>query len=697
MNKIKVNSASLLLNKKRKLLLVEELTPSKKNLSPRVLTFQAEVMNLGFIFDENTLRHLLALDETKPNDFDSLVERTLAALRHMKGADVKHKPMYPNFPKQVMDASLCELYFNAIVRYITAGEWKPSYDIEPRLPRFEAVKFIPIEVGRFSDLQDVMNEILGSNSSVSDYDREVVIYLLKSNIYPQVDIPFKENLCWFVAQCLELGVDVEGIACLKTATDILRFVTSVSGGDITLAENTKFKSLPRKMRNLLLARLNEIANDDDIFRHRGKWIRLAHMLHVGEYSNRYPKIFNILSRARDGDYKHLSVDGKVELAINQNDVESASKILISRPGMFARRLDHLLRINKKKNRQVLDNFGEAVSKIDTRVLMQLSGHFKGRDKARTNRLVISKGPKAKPVLLKNELPALSLQAVSQTKGLISHTLIQRFENLSPLGKVYIDPALKECPIPLQLRDASEGLNVVARGTKFPLGNKDTLRLFIYWVGQDIDLTASLYSEDFVRTTDVSYYNLAAYGGLHSGDIVNAQFGASEFIDISKRKVMDAGYRYVVMSVRVFRGPKFKEHEVCYAGWMTREHANKNEIFDPKTVDQKIDVRSDSNVSYPVIFDLVENKAIWLDLATNARYPNYSAPNNAIMNRATTIDIMKGALDLSNKPTLYDLFELHGVSRGDKFVQNPEYADTVFSMDSGIKPTDTNKILSEFLM
>ena len=59
----------------------------------------------------------------------------------MKGVK-DYQPTYPNFPKQVMDASEAELYLNAIVQYFhdwvadVTGDlsisWKPHYDKEAR-------------------------------------------------------------------------------------------------------------------------------------------------------------------------------------------------------------------------------------------------------------------------------------------------------------------------------------------------------------------------------------------------------------------------------------------------------------------------------------------------------------------------------------------------------------------------------------
>ena len=42
------------------------------------------------------------------------------------------QPMYPNFPKQVMELSRFELYLNAIVHYVTEGHLIPDYQKDER-------------------------------------------------------------------------------------------------------------------------------------------------------------------------------------------------------------------------------------------------------------------------------------------------------------------------------------------------------------------------------------------------------------------------------------------------------------------------------------------------------------------------------------------------------------------------------------
>lgn len=705
-----MDKQDILLRKKR-MVLVPLVKGQADATDPRGLTLQAEVMRLGFLMEQPLLEQLSLLSDDR---FEKLYTQVLRTLRNLVGDDVKYKPMYPNFPKQVMDASLAELYTNAILHYWTWGIWKPEYAGDPRLAGFEKVKFKVLRLGRESDVPTLLAEILGSNASVTDKDKEIVEFLMKS--YPEAelvkampkDIPFKENLCTFVANCLEKKLSVLGMSSLKTATDILRVATHLSGGDVSLAANTKFKSFSRERRRLLVTRLNEIINDDDVFRHRSKWMRLAHSLHVGDYSKVAPKAFEVISRVRDGDFKYVSFDAKTERWIVEANVSALITHLSQRPGMFARRLDHLVRSfgkNARTANRIINAFLGVADRVDTRVLMQLFGHFKSRANDISQRLVFPKGSAAKATLVKTPLSALPEKRVDSLLDGIKTVLEARFAKLPALGKCFIDPRLGECPVPLSLRSASDGLEVVGRGTRFDLGEKNTLRLFIYWKGEDIDLSATAIKADFTPMYDIAYYNLKEGEGCHSGDITHAPNGAAEFIDLDIKKMLDKGVRYIAMQVHIFRGPDFADHEVCYAGWMTRDKPNKNEIYDPKTVEQKITLTAQGKTAVPVIFDLVERKAIWMDaLVPDSSWRNIGSlvvtnrgkVNNAMSTRASVMDILKGSLDLSNKPTLHDLFTMHAKARG-KLVKQIEKAETVFSVDQGVKPSSTTEILSKYLV
>lgn len=693
-----MNKNEVLLRKARKVLVSNFDNHDGNANDPRVMTLQAELMRLGFMMDQHLCCNLSLLED---KHFNQLFRQVVATCKSLVGDDVQYTPMYPNFPSQVMEMDEAELYLNAIMHYWTFGAWKPDYQRDPRLPSFELINYKMLTAGTSGDYIDIVRGILASNASVTDTDREIVVSALSNLdadavclIIPK-EIPFKENLCWFVSECYQRDRMDIGILALKTPTDILRFVSSLSGGDVSLATNTKFKSFSRDLRRRLIAHLESVVNDDDLFRHRNKWIRLAHSLHVGDYSSSYPRAYDAIQRLRDRNYKYVSFEGRVDVLMNELKPFNLINLLSQRPGIFARRLDHILRSFPKYSYNIINGFLEVAHKVDTRVLLQLYGHFNSRVEPH-ERLVFPKGVSSNvAVLLKDRLDPMDSETVDRLMNGIQTTLESRFSILPTLGKVYVDETLKGCPIPLSLRSASEGLQTVARGTRLPLGDKDTLRMFIYWVGQDIDLSASLLDDNFDHHTHLSYYNLKDSMGCHSGDITRAPRGASEFIDINIPKARSLGARYLAMQVYVFYGPTFVEHDVCYAGWMMRAKPKSNEIYDPKTVEQRISLTAKGKSAVPVLFDLETREAIWLDVSTGSSRTFFGG-NNSLSNHAQVTDIIRGAVDLANKPTLYDLFVMHANARCEEYVCDPSEADTIFSMKEGVTPHDTTTILSEYL-
>jgi hypothetical protein len=126
--------------------------------------------------------------------------------------------------------------------------------------------------------------------------------------------------------------------------------------------------------------------------------------------------------------------------------------------------------------------------------------------------------------------------------------------------------------------------------------------------------------------------------------------------------------------------------------MMRQDPDSGEIFEPTTVVNKFDLTSDTQITIPVVLDLVTREAIWCDLGL-AHFPY--AVNNVENNKISMQTIARSIAELS-KPNLYDLFTLHAHARGTEMVETPEEADTVFSVHQGIKPTDFAEIAANFL-
>jgi len=649
------------------------------------LSFISNLMAHGYMPDKKLSN---ALSELSVTDITSLSEAVMPVLKELVGANVVHKPMYPNFPKQVMEADAAELFRVAQAHYFTKGKWMPEFHLNDRPLAYENVNFKTLSIVDGHDMDQVFTNILQSADSISEFNKSVLAWFIANRTFVIPEkIPFKENVC--VVAGLLLDADMWNSTLVKDTTDILRIVTFINGGDISLAENTKFKSLPRRVR------------EEDFARHSNKWIKLFHNLHVGDYSS---SLYQIAKKLRENK-KITTFNGRLEALLSIPDVKDCITLLQQRPGIFARKILELISKDPTDKKGIVDAFSSVVDDVPARNLTQLLGAVKVRGGVVQKRVVFPKGLVQHAYVLRNELARLNPAVRTHLNDVVTASLKKRFSSLDALGKVYIDPALYECPLPVGMRSASEGLREVARGTRMPIGNKGTLRLFVYWKGEDIDLSATFHDENFNQVYTVSYSNLNArhFDAVHSGDIVSAPNGASEFVDVDIKSVLDAAYdiRYVAMHVMVFTGPAFKEHDVCFAGWMTRDKTNSNAIYHPKTVEQKIDIRGATKNVIPVIFDLKKRKAIWTDISTNGKgfsTDGNKTPsgNNVENNKATIEDMVEAFTSLDNKITLGELFEMHGQARGN-LVTDRKDADFIFAMDDAdVTPYDIIDINANFL-
>ena len=662
-----------------------------KEPSGHSLSVIAEMMQYGYMPGANLTAQL---EQLSVENLASLKLEVIPLLKESVGAHVKHKPFYPNFPDQVMEMEEQTLFTNALCHYYTTGKWTPNFTVNKRATDFESVKFKMLDVITETAIDKVFTQILSSADSISGVSKDVVEWFIDSGRsleFPDA-IPFKENIC-LVAGVL-LKNDKWNSGLVKDTTDILRIATYLSDGDISLAENTRFKSLPRKIRKVLIYDLQRVAKEEDFVMHKQKWVKLFHNLHVGEYSN---KLYGIAKKLRE-NIKIETFNGKLEEVMYVADIPACLKMLKTRPGIFARKIIDLL-YKDIRNTDIIDAFATVVDKVPARNLTQLWGAVKTRDDVVEKRVVFPKGNVQRAYVLRNQLARLVPSMRTKLLKVITDSLEHRFGLLEELGNVYIDPALYECPLPTGMRSASESLKEVARGTRLPFGNKGTLRFFIYWKGEDIDLSATFHDEEFNQVERISYTNLrgSGYKAAHSGDIMSAPDGASEFIDVDIDSVLQCskGIRYVAMNVLVYSGPTFAEHEICFAGWMTRNKVSSNEIFEPKTVQQKVDLRNASKKVMPVIFDLKERKAIWTDISIGGKSFTSVHSNNVENNKASIQDMIEAFTSLDNKITLGELFEVHGKARG-VIVENQEDADTVFSIDEGVTPYDVTTINADYL-
>jgi hypothetical protein len=342
---------------------------------------------------------------------------------------------------------------------------------------------------------------------------------------------------------------------------------------------------------------------------------------------------------------------------------------------------------------VLDAFEAVAAKASTPILLQVLAQARA-PRPLPLRAFTPKGALAKVYGIEDRREPVAPGMLSRAARICQDALMARFAALPPLGPCYIDPALRDYAVPLAQRAASKTLRTLVRGSRLPLPDTRFIRLFLWWKNgrarTDIDLSAAFFDSRFVFMQTVAYYNLTAFGGCHSGDIVDAPQGASEFIDLDLDALIDKGIRYVVASINSYTEQPYCDLPECFAGWMARADLASGEVFEPRSVIDRIDIASDTRICLPFVMDLQERRVIWADLGLT------SSPRwNNVRNNLSGVSLMLRALVHTPRPDLETLFDLHARARGER-VSEPQRAQTVFSPHEGVTPFDVDVIRSQFL-
>ncbi|WP_060535189.1 TerD family protein [Paenibacillus bovis] len=693
------------------------------------------IESLGYTFSAQLT---LAAESLNQEQMVTLYETILPVLQKILGAHVQHRPMYPNFPDEVMEASEVELYLNAVLHY-THG-LLPNTEVKKRPLSLDHKKLKVIDLGTEQQFTQMMRSLAGANGSLSDEDKADLATAL--TYIPDIDdilpdeIPYKENAAWIASVLLtQKRASTERLSrYFRTATDVLRLAAGLSGLDTSLywakripqltqpfqniynmnqgmnvqvtpdqqtAPVYHFRKFKRAERRFLLGLLEKTSQPlEDMVLYRELWKRLGEILHPGEMRNQYPHAFEAFTRLRRE--KHIpTFRSEVEQGLYHRDAAVIAR-LASRPGELARRLDLLLRSQPQAAEEILNSFNSVISQIAVPLLLQLMAHFKHRNEHRDYRVFFPKGNMGKAVAIYNHLPSLNTAWSAEIVQQIEKELRTRFADRPALGRVYIDPVLAKVPVPFSQRSASQSLRPLPRGSRVAMPSGETVRLFCWWTNLrtgeknqrrvDVDLSLVLMDEDWNPVETLAFYNLKESYGVHSGDITDAgKEGASEFIDLHIQAVREATKaRYAMMQVACFTGQAFAELPECFAGFMMRTYSQTGKIYDPRTVETRFDLTVEAQQAVPLALDLEKREMIWMDAVLKNRSFAITAEQNM-----SGMQLLGHAFADLHKTTLIELFTLHGESRG-TLVDSIEEADTVFAMEEGITPYHTDVILSEYL-
>lgn len=681
----------------------------KKVPAKHVAALNAEISLFGYTFDADLATRLRNM---APADFAVLRTDLLKLVVDASGGSYAYRTLFNRFPYDTPEH--WDYLVSRVIGYAqTALGLRPNqarmlscgHVVDDRLfdlSNFGACPVCQFQVPELSSFDDVRHEfasvtpykvlsyadddfvrgranaLLARHGSLSAAERAFLFSARPLGGLERPNAVYRENLPFIYA----FFGDVEYTrSLLSGATDVMRIAAYLSDqeADLSLKAPVRFKFSTRHKKNLL-SLLEDLDNlEEDMMRHRERWLRLGEIINPGSARNarRFPKTAAAFHKLRNEPKSIPTFNRTVEGKIRAGSIDAdLLAILADRPGEFMRRLDVLLRRAKDPD-AVLDTLRAVAGKCQTGMLFALNKHLLRRAFSDpTDRIFFPKGQLTKVKVIEDNRGSIALSVISAAVDIIASTMYERFSQLETMGKVYIDPRLKEIVMPFNRRGDSSTNVAVIKGSRYPMGEESIIRLFAWWKGPvDVDLSAVFCDEDLNQVGLINYYDTRGYGCIHSGDIRNAPNGAAEFIDIDIDRLLKDGARYVVTSVISFRGDGF-ENFPCFAGYMERDDLSSGAKFEPESVAIKFDINGKTTSVTPLIFDLKERKVIFVDLAGGRR--TYDAVHRAGDHYAVQL---QAVLDLpATKPTVHDVLTAHASARG-TIVREREGSDLVFDLDT----------------
>lgn len=637
--------------------------------------FDAALTSVGFKLSAELLHRLSGLSEAAVLH---TARRTLRTVAEMVGDHVRHNTYFIDFPAHVPDTeefwTRCvaealgdenarERVLAQLARHTldllslpAYGRYRHTY--EEMVARHDELiaaagdRVTVLHLG--GDLEDELTELYlalaGSVTPLGEDDlRDLAVLAARCALGPQPEtIPVRENRA--VVNVARLGVGA-GLL-LDTVTDVLRLACALSGGDVTLREPTRFRTLPRPVRRALLAGLDAViaanpAKLADVHAHREPFKRLGERLHPHEYP-RWPHAADVFAVAR-GEKEAPTFGSRVEALLGATDVLGAVKLLDSAPGRLFRALDHLLRVadGQEERDAVVAAAVRAAPGVSGRVVLSVREHLHNRQRETGEPRIFVNGrgrawvaPDARP-----PLPA------ADRDRLIAALDAEVRRRLPAPRRLLLDPDVLDVALPLSGKATAAGLGVLPRGSVSRVDG-DHLRFFVYWkeAGKrtDYDLSALLLRGDYSTDTWLSYTSLRTVGGRHSGDITEAPDGASEFIDLSLDRVRSP---FIAPQVDIYAGEGFDEVEESFFGFMVRDGARKGRPFEPRTVRMKSELRGTGRVALPLVFRRGDDgrwRAKWLHLYLRG----ISSGNQVEENQASVSKVVRAVVERDQLTVAY---------------------------------------------
>ena len=344
-------------------------------------TITKKFQGYGYTFEKKLAQTIFKVDRDYAIDLCREMLENIEDFKSDKGYEV----FYKDFPKEVMNMEEADIYINQMLhywfRYIPKHKNLKNKNIGYEKNELaQLVELSHLKLVADSDIEKLFYNLLSSNVTLSSQYLEDVCFL--SNGFSEKELEeysenilMKETLTTLSSYVWEKRKIL--IGNFDTATDVLRFITKLSNGEL----NTKyicFAYFSRTELAQIVKKLEKIKNSfPDIKRYKKPWHKFfklnAKKINLKKYPN-VQKIVNMLFSKFEYETPKGYFD-KVKKNIpnmSNKDLEKFIGLYLKFSGDYARQVLSLLNISNKKQYHILINgLKKCMKDVNTRVLLQL--------------------------------------------------------------------------------------------------------------------------------------------------------------------------------------------------------------------------------------------------------------------------------------------------------------------------------------
>lgn len=540
----------------------------------KAMTVNANLQSLGYVLNAADLMRLAASESL--DGFCACVESMIDT--------VDAEPMYPDFPKQVMEMPEAVFCFHQLVHYFStygleklfgvnvSKGWMPDVKSTPKTE--QDAQLLSARVLELIDEEDMYFEparrILSKRERMTIPETEIVreaAQRLSIEQLTSLEIPFKENL-QVLAGAVFYNPESESAvkvlhAIFQHTGDVLDFIFAM------LKEN---KHHFRTSQKRLFVRLIESYPVPDwkanvILSNKKARHSLTVIDHL-DYSrfSQSREHMAVVDSLRDGELKSWEGQARTLLARGE---KGALDFVAKRPGMLVRMVAWLVRIGYKPG-EISERLAQGAASLSVQTLVTALNFF-GSASA------------------EKRLEAADVYEIFE-RTLVARLACARTELYGK--RVFLNAGgfdLSASTLKCNGKSAEGGY--VSSGTVYKIPDEAKhVRFFVYWNDRDrvdIDLHCSAKTRGG-EMVHVGWNSSHCNGGVvHSGDVTYSD--AAEYIDID----LDADLSIVAFNIHSYTGKHFSRIETCFAGLMAvKDFGESVKLYDPLNCFYSTVLRSD---------------------------------------------------------------------------------------------------------